>query len=51
MMDRIRCTIIILTLLSIGFVIGGILLFTCSNSIIKKAVRKVRKVVRRFFFV
>jgi hypothetical protein len=50
-MDRIRCTIIVLTILSIGFVIGGILLITCSNSIIKKAVRKVRKVCASFFFV
>jgi hypothetical protein len=41
MFDRIRCASLVLFLLSIGFVLSGILLITFSNSIIKKSVTKV----------
>ncbi|CAF3534142.1 unnamed protein product [Adineta steineri] len=40
MIDRIHCTSVILTLLSIGFLISGILLISLSDSIVKKAVKK-----------
>jgi hypothetical protein len=42
-MDRIRCGAIILVILGIGFLIGGVLLITLGDSIIKKAVKKVFK--------
>jgi hypothetical protein len=41
MFDRFRCASIVLIFISIGFVISGILLITFSNSIIKRAVKKV----------
>jgi hypothetical protein len=41
MVNRIYCSASVFTLLSIGFIISGILLITFSDSIIKKAVNKV----------
>jgi len=41
MVNRIYCAASVFTLLSIGFIISGILLIAFSDSIIKKAVNKV----------
>ncbi len=41
MVNRIYCASIVFTLLSIGFILSGILLIGFSDSIIKKAVKKV----------
>ncbi|UJR09756.1 hypothetical protein I4U23_013983 [Adineta vaga] len=40
MIERIRCTSVVLTLLSIGFLLSGILLIAFTDSIIQKAVKK-----------
>ncbi len=49
MLNRISCAAIVLTILSIGFIIGGILLITSSESIIKRAVEKVENIFFFFF--
>jgi hypothetical protein len=46
MINRISCAAIVLTVLSIGFIISGILLIAYSESIIKRAVEKVETIFR-----
>jgi hypothetical protein len=50
MVNRIYCASGVLGLLSIGFIISGILLFTFSDSVVKKAVDKVENVLENFNF-
>jgi len=52
MVNQIYCAASVFTLLSIGFIISGILLISFSDSIIKKAVNKVENdvIFRNFHF-
>lgn len=49
MLDRIYCATIVIILLSIGFIMSGILLISFTDSIVKKAVDKVEKKILIFF--
>ena len=41
MVQRMRCAALVLSVLSVGFLVSGILLITFSDVVIKKAVKKV----------